>query len=55
MVLEVGPDVRGLRVGDRVMGMFWGFGPVAVTDERLVVRMPDGWSFVPARRCLLLS
>ena len=32
--------------GDRVMGLFAGaFGPVAVTDHRLLARIPDGWSF----------
>ncbi len=48
VVLEVGPGVEGLCVGDRVMGMMPGFGPVAVTDRRLVVRVPEGWSFVEA-------
>ncbi len=49
VVLEVGPGVEGLCVGDRVMGMLpGGFGPVAVSDYRLVVRVPDGWSFAQA-------
>jgi NADPH:quinone reductase-like Zn-dependent oxidoreductase/acyl carrier protein len=49
VVIEVGPEVTGLAVGDRVMGLLaGGFGPVAVTDHRLVVRVPDGWSFVEA-------
>ena len=49
VVLEVGPGLRGLCVGDRVMGLLpGGFGPVAVTDHRVVVRVPDGWSFVQA-------
>ncbi|ARZ72145.1 polyketide synthase [Streptomyces albireticuli] len=48
VVTGTGPGVTGLRPGDRVMGMlFGGFGPVAVTDERLLVRIPEGWS--PAR------
>ena len=47
VVLEVASDVTGVRVGDRVMGLFSGcFGPRAVTDQRLVVGIPDGWSFV---------
>jgi acyl transferase domain-containing protein/D-arabinose 1-dehydrogenase-like Zn-dependent alcohol dehydrogenase/acyl carrier protein len=47
IVSEVAPDVTGVRVGDRVMGLFSGcFGSQAITDERLVVRVPDGWSFV---------
>ncbi|MFI6345284.1 type I polyketide synthase [Streptomyces sp. NPDC050560] len=48
-VTGVGPDVTGLRPGDRVTGMlFGGFGPVGVTDERLLVRVPDGWSWQTA-------
>ena len=47
VVLEVGPGVDGLVVGDRVFGLWSdGFGPVVVTDHRFVTRMPDGWSFV---------
>ena len=43
VVLEVGPGVSGLAVGDRVMGLLTGgFGPVAVADHRLVARVPDG-------------
>ncbi|MFF8563303.1 SDR family NAD(P)-dependent oxidoreductase, partial [Streptomyces albidoflavus] len=49
VVLEVAPDVTGLAPGDRVMGMFAGsFGTVAVTDHRLLVRVPAGWSFARA-------
>ncbi|WP_433655140.1 type I polyketide synthase [Nocardia sp. CA-128927] len=49
VVVEVGPGVRGLVVGDRVMGLFAGaFGPVAVTDQRLLARVPADWSFVTA-------
>ena len=49
IVVEVGPGVTGLAPGDRVMGLFsGGFGPVAVTDHRLLVGMPAGWSFVEA-------
>ena len=49
VVLEVGPGVEGFVVDDRVMGMLPGsFGPVAVTDARLLVRVPEGWSFVQA-------
>ncbi|MGW4060036.1 SDR family NAD(P)-dependent oxidoreductase [Amycolatopsis sp. NPDC004747] len=49
VVLEVGPGVTGLAVGDRVLGLVPGaFGPVAVADARLLVPMPAGWSFVQA-------
>ncbi|MGW5449926.1 SDR family NAD(P)-dependent oxidoreductase, partial [Streptomyces asiaticus] len=49
VVTEVGPGVDGVRPGDRVMGIFTNaFGPVAVTDHRLVARVPDGWSFEQA-------
>jgi NADPH:quinone reductase-like Zn-dependent oxidoreductase len=47
VVIEVGADVTHVAPGDRVMGIFPGaFGPVAVTDHRLVTRMPAGWSFI---------
>ena len=46
VVLEVGPDVTDLVVGDRVMGLLDGaFGSVAVADQRLLVRVPEGWSW----------
>ncbi len=46
VIAEVGPGVRGVGVGDAVMGIVTGaFGQLAVTDERLVVRIPQGWSF----------
>ncbi|WP_414170862.1 type I polyketide synthase [Streptoverticillium reticulum] len=45
VVTGTGPGVSGLRPGDRVMGMvFGGYGPVAVTDQRLLARMPEDWS-----------
>ncbi|MEU6238559.1 SDR family NAD(P)-dependent oxidoreductase, partial [Kitasatospora sp. NPDC047058] len=48
-VLELGPGVTGLAVGDRVMGVAEGaFGPVAVTDARQLVRIPAGWSYAEA-------
>ncbi|MBP2327048.1 acyl transferase domain-containing protein/NADPH:quinone reductase-like Zn-dependent oxidoreductase/acyl carrier protein [Kibdelosporangium banguiense] len=49
VVAEVGPGVSGLAPGDAVMGLFSGaFGPVAVTDHRLLAPMPQGWSFTQA-------
>ncbi|MBA2811319.1 SDR family NAD(P)-dependent oxidoreductase [Streptomyces sp. KM273126] len=49
VVVEVGSEVTGLVVGDRVMGLLDGaFAPTAVTDARLLARVPDGWSFEQA-------
>ncbi|TQM77776.1 acyl transferase domain-containing protein [Saccharothrix saharensis] len=46
VVTEVGSDVTGLRPGDRVLGLLSGaFGPHAVADHRVVVPVPDGWTF----------
>ncbi|MFD9729515.1 SDR family NAD(P)-dependent oxidoreductase, partial [Streptomyces sp. NPDC059072] len=48
-VLETGPGVEGLAVGDRVFGLVPGsVGPVAVADRRLIARIPDAWSFAQA-------
>jgi acyl transferase domain-containing protein/D-arabinose 1-dehydrogenase-like Zn-dependent alcohol dehydrogenase/acyl carrier protein len=49
VVTEVGSRVRALAPGDRVMGMFRGsFGPTAVADRRLLVKLPQDWSFAQA-------
>ncbi|QTD95928.1 type I polyketide synthase [Streptomyces cyanogenus] len=49
VVVEVGPGVTGLAPGDRVMGLLeHGFGPLAVTDRRKLVRIPGEWSFPQA-------
>ncbi|MFE3504466.1 SDR family NAD(P)-dependent oxidoreductase [Kitasatospora sp. NPDC059160] len=49
VVTEVGPGVTGLAPGDRVTGLVsGGIGPVAVTDHRLLARVPAGWSFAQA-------
>ncbi|MFE6692174.1 type I polyketide synthase, partial [Streptomyces sp. NPDC057743] len=46
VVLEVGPEVRDLAPGDRVLGMFSGqLGPVAVAHRPLVAAIPEGWSY----------
>ncbi|MGW2397363.1 SDR family NAD(P)-dependent oxidoreductase [Kitasatospora sp. NPDC001664] len=44
-VVETGPGVTRLAVGDRVAGLVQGtLGPVAVTDHRLLVKVPRSWS-----------
>ncbi|MGW1786965.1 SDR family NAD(P)-dependent oxidoreductase, partial [Streptomyces sp. NPDC002143] len=49
VVTEVGPNVTGFAVGDRVFGMFRdAFGPVAVADNRMTAPIPDGWSWEQA-------
>ncbi|MFI9320174.1 type I polyketide synthase [Kitasatospora aureofaciens] len=49
IVRETGPGVTGLAVGERVMGMVPGsFGPLAVTDHRLLTRIPQDWTFAQA-------
>ncbi|UED87415.1 type I polyketide synthase [Streptomyces profundus] len=45
-VVEAGPGVTRLAVGDRVMGMLpESMGPLAVADARTLIRLPDGWTF----------
>ncbi|MFF1614048.1 SDR family NAD(P)-dependent oxidoreductase [Amycolatopsis sp. NPDC058278] len=49
VVVDVGADVTGFAVGDRVFGMMRAaFGSHAVTDERLAAPVPEGWSFAQA-------
>ncbi|TQF75170.1 SDR family NAD(P)-dependent oxidoreductase [Rhodococcus spelaei] len=49
VVVEVGPGVEGFVLGDRVMGLIEdGLGPFVVTDQRLIVHLPEGWSFTDA-------
>ena len=48
VVVEVGAGVSGVAVGDRVMGLLGAAGPEAVVDQRLIVRVPPGWSFAEA-------
>ncbi|WP_410506136.1 SDR family NAD(P)-dependent oxidoreductase [Mycolicibacterium mucogenicum] len=48
VVVEVGPDVSGLAVGDAVMGLLAGTGPVAVADQQLLTTVPEGWSLEQA-------
>ncbi len=48
IVTEVGPGVTELAVGDAVMGILGLAGSEAAVDQRLVVRVPQGWSFAEA-------
>ncbi|WP_254893710.1 type I polyketide synthase [Nocardia donostiensis] len=49
VVVEVGPGVDRFVPGDRVMGLITGgIGPVVVTDQRLLIPVPTGWSFAEA-------
>ncbi|WP_240044874.1 type I polyketide synthase [Streptomyces alboflavus] len=49
VVTETGSAVTGLTVGDHVLGLAGqGFGPLAVTDHRLLALVPAGWSFADA-------
>ena len=45
VVLEVADDVLEFAPGDRVMGQFFGAGPVVVVDHRRIVCIPSGWSY----------
>ncbi|HSS25527.1 MAG TPA: SDR family NAD(P)-dependent oxidoreductase, partial [Mycobacterium sp.] len=48
VVESASEDVR-FAVGDRVMGLFPdGTGTIAVTDQRLLVKVPEGWSHTAA-------
>ncbi|MEJ2856222.1 MULTISPECIES: SDR family NAD(P)-dependent oxidoreductase [unclassified Saccharothrix] len=49
VVVETAPDVTTMNPGDHVMGLFHdAFAPEVVTDARMVVRVPQGWSFATA-------
>ncbi|MFJ1991469.1 SDR family NAD(P)-dependent oxidoreductase [Streptomyces asiaticus] len=48
VVVEVGPDTAVFAVGDRVMGLFNGTGPLVVTDVRMITGIPAGWSYTQA-------
>ena len=53
VVLETGPETASgegrFAVGDRVMGLFPdGTGTIATTDQRLLVKVPAGWSHTAA-------
>ncbi|MGW0917288.1 polyketide synthase dehydratase domain-containing protein, partial [Streptomyces sp. NPDC002784] len=49
VVVETAEDVTEFAAGDRVLGLVpRSFGPLAVADARVVVRVPEGWSFEQA-------
>jgi acyl transferase domain-containing protein/NADPH:quinone reductase-like Zn-dependent oxidoreductase/NADP-dependent 3-hydroxy acid dehydrogenase YdfG/acyl carrier protein len=46
VVVEVGPGVTDLTVGERVMGVAPYFaGPLVIADRCLLAPIPEGWSF----------
>ena len=52
IVRAIGADVKGVRVGDRVMGFApEALGTRAVTIADAVVQIPAGLSFLPRRLC----
>ena len=49
VVLETASGDGRFTVGDRVTGLFpEGTGAIAVTDERLMIKVPAGWSYADA-------
>jgi polyketide synthase 7 len=48
VVVEVGPAVEDLAVGDAVLGLLGVVGSEAVIDARLVTAVPPGWSWAQA-------
>ncbi|MFC4471800.1 SDR family NAD(P)-dependent oxidoreductase, partial [Streptomyces xiangluensis] len=49
VVVETGPGVDRLAVGDRVMGMLdAAFGPTAVANARQLAPIPKGWTYEQA-------
>src|SRR5947209_200161 len=49
VVIETAPDVGRFAVGDRVTGLFpEGTGTIAITDGRLLMDIPSGWSYTEA-------
>ena len=53
VVLEVGPEVEGLKPGDRVLGLIPdAFAPVAISHASVLRPLPEDWSFEQARRRL---
>lgn len=55
VVVEIGPDVTGFTVGQRVMGLFpEGTGTRVWADARLVAPIPTGWSDAEAAAALVV-
>ncbi|OBK36128.1 polyketide synthase [Mycobacterium sp. 1245111.1] len=49
VVVETAPGVSRFAVGDRVTGLFpEGTGTLAITDARLLMDVPSGWSYTEA-------
>jgi mycoketide-CoA synthase len=49
VVIETAPDVSRFTVGDRVTGLFpEGTGTMSITDARLLMEIPTGWSYTEA-------
>ncbi|HEY3995832.1 MAG TPA: type I polyketide synthase [Mycobacterium sp.] len=49
VVVETASEDDGFAIGDRVVGLFPdGTGTIATTDQRLLVKMPAGWSHTAA-------
>ncbi|CQD13553.1 RifB protein [Mycobacterium lentiflavum] len=48
VIVEAGPGVRGLSVGDTVMGLLGVVGSEAIVDARLVTTVPADWSLPQA-------
>lgn len=48
LVVEVGPGVTGIAVGDHVMGLLGIVGSEAIVDARLITTVPRGWSMQQA-------
>ena len=42
VVIETGPEVTGVAVGDAVMGLIGGAGPLAVVDQHMLARCRRG-------------
>ncbi|MFC4562162.1 SDR family NAD(P)-dependent oxidoreductase [Nocardiopsis mangrovi] len=57
IVTETGPGVTALTAGDRVAGLLFGeaFASVAIADHRMLVRVPDTWSWARAASVPVVS